>query len=440
MGLMNAVAKRLFRPKALSLTDDKSWNASLWRLFGSISQSGESVDEYSALNYSAVWNATSLIAGTIGSLPLHLMKKDGDSKDKIQKHPLYKILYAKPNPYMTAMQLREALTGHILLWGNCYAEIERANGTGKVLNLWPITPNRVKIKWEDDQLVYEIEVGSEKVYLTRDKVLHVAGIGFDGFGGYSVIAHARKSIGLSMAMETFGSLFFGNGTHPSVVVKHPGKLSDQAHSNLKGSLTEKYASLGNSHRLMLLEEGMDIERMAINPEDSQFLQSRQFQIPEVARWFNLPPHKLKDLSRSSFNNIESEQISFVTDSIRPWVQRFEQAFNMQLLTEKEHFTDNLYFKHSLEGLLRGATKDRAEFYGKMFNIGAMSINEIRGKEDLNPDPDPLADEKFVPSNMMPLSKVGEKKDETQEPFQAESEGQIPDREQNRGRIHRLPLR
>ena len=424
--------------KNLSITDEKAWDRSLWRLFGSQSVSGEHVDEYTALNYSAVWNAVQLISGTIGSLPLHLVQKKDKSKSQITDHPLYKVLYAKPNPFMTAMQFREALTAHLLLWGNCFAEIER-DVMGKVTALWPITPDRVKVEVEGVQVFYRVRVDSGYVYLPRDKMLHIAGLGFDGFGGYSVIAFARKSIGLSMAMETFGSLFFGNGTHPSIVVKHPGKLSEQAHASLKNDLSEKYSGLGKAHRLMLLEENMTLEKMSINPEDSQFLQSRQFQIPEVARWFNLPPHKLKDLSKSSFNNIESEQISFVTDSILPWLIRFEQAYNTQLLTEKEHFTDKMYLKHNVEGLLRGSAKDRAIFYRGMFYIGGMSINEIREKEDLNPDPNPLADEKFVQANMTPLSKVEEKQESRDEKSVQETNPELPDREQGK-RGDYIPLR
>jgi len=223
--------------------------------------------------------------------------------------------------------------------------------------------------------------------------------------GYSVIRMARESIGLGMAMEKFGALFFGNGTHPGIIVSHPGKLSPDAHDNLKKDMMNKYSGLGDAHRLLLLEEGMQIEKIAIPPEESQFLESRQFQIPEIARWFNLPPHKLKDLSRSSFNNIESEQISFVTDSILPWLRRFEQCFNMQLLSPTERARGNLYFKHNVDGLLRGSPENRGVFYNKLFQCAAISPNEIRGKEDM--DPIEGGDEYFVPRNMMPVSKLDE---------------------------------
>jgi len=282
------------------------------------------------------------------------------------------------------------------------------NGYGELSALWPITPNRVTPIMVDYELKYRIRLpDGADIILPREKVLHVPGLGFDGFLGYSVIAMARKSIGLGMAMETFGSRFFGEGTHPGVIVEHPGKLSPEAHSNLKGSLSDTYSGLGNSHRLMLLEEGMKFQKIVIDPKDSQFLESRLFQIPEVARWFNLPPHKLKDLTKSSFSNIESEQISFVTDSILPWLVRLEQNFNSQLLSESDRQYSGrgrLYYKHSVEGLLRADAASRGSYYREMFNIGAMSINEIREKEDM--DPVDNGDIHLVPMNMTSLENAG----------------------------------
>jgi HK97 family phage portal protein len=297
------------------------------------------------------------------------------------------------------------MMAHVLAWGNAYAEIVR-NGYGEVVELWPIAPNRVTVEMQNGELVYRIKVGSEDKTFSRDKILHISGLGFDGFQGYSVIGMARKSIGLGMAMETFGSLYFGNGTHPGVIVSHPNTaMSAQAHANLKNALTETYSGLGKSHRLMLLEEGMKIENVGIPPEDSQFLESRQFQIPEIARWFNLPPHKLKDLTRSSFSNIESEQISFVTDSILPWLVRLEQHYNMQLLTESEQFKQNIYTRHNVEGLLRGDAKSRSEYYKNMWGSGFMTQNEVRELEDKDPHPDPMADELFIMTNMIPVSRI-----------------------------------
>uniref|UniRef100_A0A6M3IUN5 Putative portal protein n=1 Tax=viral metagenome TaxID=1070528 RepID=A0A6M3IUN5_9ZZZZ len=290
---------------------------------------------------------------------------------------------------------------HLLTWGNCYAE-KVYNKLGDIVELWPIAPNRITPdRIENGTIIYRIMVDGKTIYLGRDRILHIPGLGFDGFQGYSVIAMARKSLGLAMAMETFGSKYFGDGTHPSGIITHPLAIKND---NLRKALTESYAGLGKSHRLMLLEEGMDYKSVGIPPEDSQFLESRQFQIPEVARWFNLPPHKLKDLSKSSFSNIESEQISFVTDSILPWLIRLEQNYALQLLSILD-VKQEFFFRHNVDGLLRGNAKDRSEYYRTMFNIGAMSINDIREKE--NWDPVDGGDERFVPLNMIPLSRLDE---------------------------------
>ena len=397
--------KRLFLN--LGLTDEKAWNPSLWNLYGAQSPSGETVTEHTALTYSAVYNAIALISGTIGALPLHLMQRKEKTKRIADDSRAYSVMHDAANPYMTAMAFRECLMAHILAWGNGYAEIQR-NTYGELTALWPITPNRVRPEMAGSQLVYRIQMpDGSPIVLPRSQVLHVAGLGFDGFLGYSVVAMARRSIGLGMAMETFGSRFFGEGTHPGVIVEHPQKLSPEAHSNLKKSLADTYSGLGNSHRLTLLEEGMKFQKIVIDPKASQSLESRQFNIPEIARWFNLPPHKLKDLTKSSFSNIESEQISFVTDSILPWLIRLEQNYNSQLLTESDRQYSGrgrLYFKHNVEGLLRADAAARGTYYREMFNIGAMSINEIRALEDL--DPIPGGDLHLVPMNMQPLESAG----------------------------------
>ena len=408
---MSLGIKRLFN---LSLTNEKAWNPSLWNLAGAKSTSGETVTEATALTYSAFWNAVTLLSGTTSSLPLNLMQKVGDTKKLVDDKPLHRVLHSQWNPYMTAMAGRECLHSHILTWGNGYAEIVR-DRMGNIMALWPIPPNRMtKMEMVDGILLYEITVdGEAPVTLMRNKddpmrsnILHIPGLGFDGLQGYSVVAMARQSIGLGLAMETFGSRYFGAGTHPGLVISHPGKLDPTTHSNLETSLATQYGGLGQTHRLMLLDESMKPEKIGVDPEDSQFIESRAHQIPEIARWFNLPPHKLKDLSKSSFNNIESEQISFVTDSVLPWLIREEQNYNMQLLTPAEQKA-GLYTNHVVEGLLRGDAEGRAKYYQIMVNIGAMTRNEVRAKENMNPNTSPLADELFVALNTIPMSKYEE---------------------------------
>jgi HK97 family phage portal protein len=391
----------------LAITDPRAWDTSLWNMLGSQSVSGESVSEHSALTYSAVWDAVGQISSTISTLPLHLLRSDANKTIQATDKRLFRVMHSEFNKYMTAQIGREVLAAHVLTWGNAYAE-KVYNGYGEIIELWPITPNRVRMEMKSGELIYNIRVDSQEIPLTRSQILHIPGLGFDGFQGYSVIAMARKSIGLGMAMETFGAMYFGSGTHPGVIVSHPMKLDPITKSNLQTALTQTYSGLGQSHRLMLLEEGMKIENIGVPPEDSQFLESRTFQISDIARWFHIPVHKLKNLERATNNNIESEQSSYYIDCILPWLVRIEQCIDMQLLTETEKWKQKLYFRHNIDGLLRANSKDRATYYKIMTGIGGMTINDVRRKENFDPFPDPYADEPFIAiNNMIPLSKVDE---------------------------------
>jgi len=390
------------RIRNLGLSDEKAWNPSLWNMGGSQSLSGESVTESTALTYSAIWNAVNLYSGTISTLPLHLLRSNKQKTLHVEDKKLYRVLHDEFNPYMSAKTGREVSIAHGLLWGNSYAE-KVFNGFGEIVELWPISPDRVRPYRENAKMLYEIDVDSEKVILPREKVLHIPGLGFDGMVGYSVVAMARKSFGLGMALETFGALYFGQGTHVGRILSHPNKLDDKARANIRESFSGTSEGLAKAHKLMILEEGMKLEKIGIPPEDSQFLESRTFQISEIARWFNLPVHKLKEMTKSSFNNIAQEQISFVTDSIMPVLIGLEQAYNMQLLTKDERYKQKLFTRHNVDGLLRGDPAARAEYYRTMFGIGAMSINDIRNKEGW--DPVENGDERFIPLNMLPLSKI-----------------------------------
>lgn len=407
MGLFQRLKKSIQRfSNNLALYNDKAWNPALWNLAGNQSQAGVNVTEQTALTYAAVYNAVSLISGTIAALPLHLYRRKANSKAIADDHSLYRVLHDAPNPYMTAMLFRETSMAHVLTWGNAYAE-KVFNGYGEVIQLWPITPNRVRMEMKNGELVYNIKVDRSEMPLPREKVLHIPGLGYDGFQGYSVISiMARNSIGLGMALEKYGSLFFQNGYHPGIVVSHPGTLKDPA--KLRDALSATYSGLGNSHRLMLLEEAMKVEKLSIPNNDSQFLESRIFQIQEVARWFNVPVHKLKEMSKSSFNNIEQEQRSFYADTILPWLVRLEQNYNMQLFTASEQRLNRLYFKHNVKGLLRGDTASQTAFYTALLDRGVFSINDVRELEDM--DPISGGDIHLVPLNMTTLENAGKTPD------------------------------
>jgi HK97 family phage portal protein len=381
-----------------------SGDKALASLFGGKpSASGISVNEYTALNLSAVWAAVTVIAGTIASLPLILYKRlPNGGKERDVDHPTYELLHDAPNPEMTAMVFRETLQAHVLLWGNGYAEIQR-DEAGRPKALWPITPDVIEPFREDGsgRLRYRVtQTNGAQVTLDPDRILHIPGLGFDGIRGYSVIYKARESLGLLSASERFGSTFFGNGAWPGLVAQHPGKLNEAAHTRLKTSLNEALQGPNRAHSVIVTEEGIKIEKTTIPPNDAQFLETRRFQILEVARWFNIPPHKLRDLERATFSNIEQQGIDWVID-LRLWLVRWEQEIRRKLISRLER--KRQFAEHLVDGLLRGDTATRYGAYSVARNWGWMSTNEIRSLENLNPVEG--GDMYLVPLNMVPADKV-----------------------------------
>lgn len=412
--------KTVFRD--LKLSNPKAWNPALWNLYGSSNtEASIHINEDTGLNLSSVYNAIQIISGATSILPIHLYKRNKDnSRKKIIGHPAQQILNAKTNEVTIAMSFRECSMGHLLGWGNSYAEIVR-NQMGTLSELWIITPDRVTPMWENKTIIYEIAFGSEKVYLPRERILHISGLGYNGIIGYSVIRKAAESIGLGMAAEQFGARFFGQNTNMGGILKFPRALGEDAKENLKKSLNANYTGLGKSHRWMILEQGVEIEKLGISPDDSQFLQTRQFQVQDIARWFNIPPHFLKDLSRATYSNIEEQGLEFVKYTLSPWLTRLEQWYNAQLLTDNERRL-GYYFKHSIEGLLRGDSESRAKFYQSLFNMGSLTPNEIRELEDMDRLDAENADKSYIQLNLVPLDDI----DKEPEPIPAEPEpDQVP---------------
>lgn len=372
---------------------------------GGPTSAGVPVDEFSAMTYAAVWAAVSLISSQVASLPLILYKRTSnggkESKERFTSHQTYRLLHDEPNPEMSSMVMRETLMAHCLTWGNGYAEIER-DQLGRPIALWPLLPNQVQ-PYRDNSLRLRYLVrtpGAPDIEIPAADMLHVPGLGFDGLKGYSVVHMARESLGLGLAAQKFGATFFGNGSTFGGVLTHPKTLVDPALKNLKESVDSRHAGVERAHRFLILEEGMTYQKLGIDPNSAQFLETRQFEISEVARWFNIPPHKLRDLMRATFSNIEQQAIEFVVDTLTPWLVRWEQELNRKLISRSER---NIQFvEHLVEGLLRGDSMARSEFYSKMFGIGALSINEIRSRENLNPI-GTEGDVYWVPMNMKPAT-------------------------------------
>ena len=371
-----------FISRALSLSGGNLKDPRLNELFGGAStDSGVSVTPDTALTYSAVYAAVRCIAESVSSLPLNYYERlPAGGKMHAKANPLHHLLHDEPNPEMTSLQWREASMAHLLLHGNSYTEIVR-DLEGNAVELWPIDPTMVAPKRTDSgELYYELNRG--KNFITAGNMLHIPGLSFDGISGVSPITLARQSLGLSMAIEQFGAGYFGRGARPGGVLTFPGQLSPEARQNLRRSFEELHAGGANSHRVALLEAGLKWESIGVPPDDSQFLQSREFQIIEVARWFNLPPNKLKDLSKTSYNSLEQMEISFVVDTLRPWLVRWEQQLNRKIIRPKDK--GSFFFEFNVDGKLRGEIAARYQSYSVARNWGWLSVNEIREKENMNP--------------------------------------------------------
>lgn len=387
-------------------------------MFGPRRQAGILVTHDSALTYSAIWRAVNLISQQIATLPWTVNQRDSKRQvETLWTHPAAKLLALQPNDETDALAFREVMAAWALTWGNGYAEIvhDQAN---RPQELWQIEPSRVNPNRDQaGRLVYEVSNGTAaNSYLTPDKMFHLKGLGFDGTTGYSVIAYAAKTIGLGLATEQFGSNFFENGANAGGVLQHPSSLSDTAIEHLKKSLLE--ATTGkNSGSPMVLEEGMTWETITVPPDDAQFLETRKFGVAEVARWYGIPLHKLHEMDKSSFNNIEQQNIEFVTDALMPWIRRFEMEANIKLVSPASR--GRVFTKMNVNALMRGDTESRVKYYQGMTSIGAMNANEVREKEDEN-GIGPAGDKYIVQMNLTTLEKVGET-NEIQDPVPAEED-------------------
>lgn len=372
---------------------------------GTTTSAGLQISEDSALTYAAVWSATNCISGDSAALPLHMYQRTkGGGKDKFITNRLYRIVHDQPNPEMTSIAWRRTVQAHALVWGNGYSEIVR-DGSGRPAELWPITPDRVTPyrRTSSSPLEYRVRnIDGQDSFIPAADMLHIPGLGFDGTQGYSVISKARESIGLGVAAEHFGSSLYGNGLAIGGVISFPGaKPPELADKNYVASLNSQHQGIERAHKLLALYNGAKYERMNIPPNDAQFLETRKFQISEIARWFNLPPHKLGDLERATHSNIEQQTIDYYTGTLLPWLKVWEQELNSKLVPSSERNIQ--FFEHAVDGLLRGDSQMRADSYSKRFNTGSLTPNDIREMENQNPLVG--GETAFVPLNTIPMNLV-----------------------------------
>ena len=455
MGILNwlGINRPRNAPRAPDVRDDVRDSGTLF-VFGK-ANSGEQVDEKSAMQIATVYACVRLLAESVAQLPLHLYKvTEPGGQEKAMEHPLYKLLYREPNPEMTSFSYWEAVMTHLLLWGNSYSQIIRG-GKNVVLGLYPLLPENVEIDRTEKGELYYIyhaytnEVPGDKnkdIIFRRDEIFHIPGLGFNGLVGFSPVAMMKNALGTNIAVEKYGSAFFKNGAQPSGVLEHPGVLKDP--QKVRDNWTDVYGGPNNAHKIALLEEGMTYKPISLPPEDSQFLSTREFGVEEICRIFRVPPHMVQDLKRATFSNIEHQAIDYVVHTLDPWLVRIEKAIVKDLLIEEEK--DQYFPKINVDGLLRGDYKSRMDGYSVGISTGMMSPNEARRKENMPPLPEEEGgDFHIVNGTFIRLKDVGQQygvqegaqdtpgEDEHDEPETEEQpdEGQSGTEEQHENKRH-----
>ena len=347
-----------------------------------ITSTGIVVDQDKAFTVAAFFAGVRVISEDVAGLPLILYRRNGKSKDRAQDHRLYSVLHDAPNPEMTSMVFRETLQAHLLTWGNAYAE-RQVDGQGQTVALWPLRPDRMEVKVEGGKRVYSYRVRPEvkSIDLPSDRVFHIPGLGFDGLIGYSIIRMARETLANTLALREYGSRVLQNDARPGVILRHPNTLSPLAKKNLRDSWESTHGGFTNAGRTAILEEGMDATVLGLPRQDMMFLEAGKWQVTEVARWLRLAPHKIGDLERATFSNIEEQNIDHVSSTLRPWCTRWEQQIDKDLLPEP-----GLFAEHLMDAALRGRTLERFQAYAIAIQNKLTYPNEVRERENWNPVP------------------------------------------------------
>ncbi|NMC84298.1 MAG: phage portal protein [Anaerolineaceae bacterium] len=390
---MTFLQQLLGQSSSLSEDEERYWTNS----GGSITTSGTHINADSALKISTAWACGRLIAETVAMLPLIIYRRlDEDAKERATGHPLYDILHGQPNRRQTSFEFMDMLQMHALFRGNGYAKI-KPGPRGPVDRLIPIHPSRVLVEEiDEDTLRYRVTErdGSTKIYL-NDEIFHLRGLSLDGIEGVSVITYARESFGLTLAAERFGALLFANYSRPGGFLKHPGNLSEEAQKRLVKQV-ESMTGGENLHRLGVLEEGMEWQAVSLSPEDSQMLQTREFQAEDVCRWFRVPPHMVGLTSKATSWGTGIEELSrgFVTFVLLPWLVRWQQLIDKDLILASETY----FVEFLTDALLRGDLMKRYGAYSVGRQGGWLATNEIRKFENLNPV-DGGDDDYLTPLNM-----------------------------------------
>jgi len=411
----------LFGKRATKVTQAEG-NLSLWP--GDQAASGIHVDQENAFQVMAVKSAVTRISEFLATLPLKLYRRVGDrGKEEARDHPLFRLIGKQPNPLTTSYQWRETAQIQTLLWGNHISQLVR-DRVGRIIAVVPLVAGQTEIQVDGKNLVYIYTRPDGQMRKFRpDQVFHMSWFAFNGFAGEDPISQARDSFGLSLGLQQYASDYLANEAAPSGVLQMKGRLrNDDARQRLKDDWRRKQGRWGKKQGVAVLEEGLEWKSTANTPRDSQLIEERKYQVSEVARWYNIPPHLIADLEHATFTNVEEQSREFITFTMMPWLVRWEQSLDSQLLSEAEQ--DEFFFKFSVQALLRGDAQSRAEYYAKARNWGWMSADDIRELEDMNPLPEGIGETYWQPVNMAESAAPGEGQqpgdndDQDEDPFDA----------------------
>ena len=375
---MGALARRLGRKAGIGYPNT-GWQP--YPGYQRASSTGVVVTEDKANTVAAWFAGVRVIAQDISALPLITYRRTGRKKDRATDHPMYRILKEAPNPEMTSVVFRETLQGHLLNWGNAYAERELDN-MGRTIALWPLRPDRMTVGLDDNgkrKYEYQVRPGAAATLLEPKRVFHIPGIGFDGLVGHSLLSLARETLGQTIALRDYGGRVLENDARPGVILTHPNTLSDPARKNLEKGWEDNHGGFNNAGRTAILEEGISVTTLGLPRQDMLFIEGQKWQVSEVARWLRLAPHKIGDLERATFSNIEEQNIDHVSSTLMPWTVKWEQQIDLDLLPEPDIFAE-----HLMDAALRGKTLDRYNAFAIAVQNKAMTPNEWRAFENWNP--------------------------------------------------------
>ncbi|MDR5858208.1 phage portal protein [Halomonas eurihalina] len=370
-----------------------------------LGEAGISVNNQNAMTLSAVYACIYVLSSSIAQLPLHVMRKQGDSIEAAKDHPAYWMLHDEPNAWQTSYKWRETKQGHVLGWGNGFTQVVRSN-RGELRELVMRRPWETQLVKNGNRWLYAVveeDEGARAVQL--EDMIHVRALGSDGRTGKSLIRQHAETIGLGLAAQQYGKDFFGGGGRPTGLVTVKNTLQKDSWERLKDTWQKSVSRLkGSENKTLMLPADLDYKSITIPPEDAQFLETRKFNRSEVAGIFNVPAHMINDLDKATFSNISEQAIQFVRHTMMPWIVNWEQEINRRIFTRAERAA-GYYCKFNLAGLLRGTAKERAEFYHYAITDGWMDRNEARVLEDMNPR-DGL-DEMLISVNAQPASQLGQ---------------------------------